>query len=211
MGALQDQLDPSSTVPGSQAVTFDDVTGESDTTNHGQSHESGGVDEINVTDLLGVLANNQNPTVHASTHENGGSDELDVTGLSGPLADEQTPVDHEHTNGAGDGGNIPSSSVLFNGASETVEEILDDTLNNGILDAITLSDDGGLNVSWSTGEVYDQSQATPVIETDAGSDTCTDNAVNFLVYKPGSKLETYTPIRIRRVFYPKRRHTSPTV
>jgi hypothetical protein len=126
------------------------------------------------------------PIPHSGTHENGGSDEISVTGLSGLLADEQTPLDHEHTNGIGDGGNIPSSSVLFNGASETVEQILEDSLNNGILDLITLSDDGGLNISWSPGEIYDQSQAVPVIETDAGSDACTDNAVNFLVYKPGS-------------------------
>lgn len=68
---------------------------------------------------------------------------------------------------------------------ETVFDILDDTVNPGILDRVTLSDDGGLDVSWSAGEVYDGSTGT-VVEVDAGSDTCTNNAVNFLVYKPGS-------------------------
>lgn len=43
-------------------------------------------------------------TAHASAHENGGSDEIDVTGLSGLLADDQNPVAHatDHEAGGGD-------------------------------------------------------------------------------------------------------------
>lgn len=71
---------------------------------HASSHENGGGDEISVTGLSGLLADDQNPTAHASDHENGGVDEIDVTGLSGLLADEQDPLDHatDHEAGGGD-------------------------------------------------------------------------------------------------------------
>ena len=41
---------------------------------------------------------------HASTHQNGGSDEISVSGLSGLLADNQTPTAHasDHTDGTDD-------------------------------------------------------------------------------------------------------------
>lgn len=44
------------------------------------------------------------PEAHHATHEDGGSDEVDVTGLSGLLADEQNPLDHatDHAAGGGD-------------------------------------------------------------------------------------------------------------
>jgi len=38
------------------------------------------------------------PAAHHTTHENGGSDEIDVTDLSGLLADGQTPLSHTHGN-----------------------------------------------------------------------------------------------------------------
>lgn len=43
---------------------------------HAPTHESGGGDEIDVTGLLGVLADEQNPTDHAADHLPGGSDLL---------------------------------------------------------------------------------------------------------------------------------------
>ncbi len=60
----------------------------SEITHHSQ-HQNGGVDEINVAGLSGVLADPQTPVTHASRHQNGGNDEIDVTGLSGLLADVQ--------------------------------------------------------------------------------------------------------------------------
>lgn len=50
---------------------------------------AGGVATLNVPGA-GV------PGAHADTHENGGLDEIDVTGLSGLLADPQTPLAHTH-------------------------------------------------------------------------------------------------------------------
>ncbi len=71
---------------------------------HASDHQNAGSDEINVTGLSGLLADDQNPVDHATDHENGGGDEIDVTGLSGLLADEQDPLDHatDHQAGGGD-------------------------------------------------------------------------------------------------------------
>ena len=59
---------------------------------HAASHENGGSDEISVTGLSGLLADDQNPTAHAADHQNGGVDEINVGGLSGQLADNQPAI-----------------------------------------------------------------------------------------------------------------------
>jgi hypothetical protein len=48
---------------------------------HHATHEDGGSDEVDVTDLTGVLADPQTPATHAPTHETGGSDTIDITKL----------------------------------------------------------------------------------------------------------------------------------
>jgi hypothetical protein len=75
---------------------------------HASRHENGGLDEISVADLSGLLADPQTPLAHVSTHANGGSDELSVEGLSGLLADGQTPLAHvsTHANGGSDELNV---------------------------------------------------------------------------------------------------------
>jgi hypothetical protein len=50
---------------------------------HHTRHQDGGVDEINVDGLSGVLAEGQNPAAHHATHQRFGSDPIDVTGLAG--------------------------------------------------------------------------------------------------------------------------------
>jgi hypothetical protein len=57
---------------------------------HHLTHEDGGIDEISVLGLSGLLADSQTPLVHKTSHQNGGSDEISVAGLSGELADPQT-------------------------------------------------------------------------------------------------------------------------
>jgi hypothetical protein len=71
---------------------------------HATSHQDSGSDEINVTDLSGLLADGQTPLAHKATHENGGTDEMTVVGLSGLLADGQTPLAHKtsHQSGGAD-------------------------------------------------------------------------------------------------------------
>jgi len=75
-------------------------------------------------------------------------------------------------------------------SSETIGHVLTDTINPGILDAITVSDDGGRDISWTAGEIY-----TPngdIISTVSGSSTCTDNAINYLVWSSGTSLTLQT-------------------
>lgn len=65
---------------------------------------------------------------------------------------------------------------------ETVYEILDDIIHHDVIDAITVTDEGGINISWDSGEIYDII-ADAILETDAnGSTACTDNAINYLYY-----------------------------
>lgn len=82
---------------------------------HASQHEDGGIDEINVDDLSGLLADPQTPLSHATTHENGGADEIDVGGLSGVLADPQTPASHAstHQNGGSDEINVAGLSGVL--------------------------------------------------------------------------------------------------
>lgn len=46
------------------------------TVDHAPTHEDGGVDEIDVTDLSGLLADAQTPLAHRETHEPEGDDEV---------------------------------------------------------------------------------------------------------------------------------------
>lgn len=84
---------------------------------------------------------------------------------------------------------IAAGLIVYDGA--TVESIFDDTLNKGVLDAIAVSNDGALNISWGAGEIFDHAN-TAVVVTDAGSGTCTNNAVNYLKWVSGSGLTLNT-------------------
>jgi hypothetical protein len=90
---------------------------------HVWTHADGGLDELDVTGLSGVLADPQPPaphasthaaggsdeiviaagppTAHAATHADGGADEINVAGLSGVLADPQPPAAHAATHAPG--------------------------------------------------------------------------------------------------------------
>ena len=61
---------------------------------HAVTHEDTGIDEVDVTDLSGLLADPQTPILHHLEHETGGSDEINVTDLAGELADDQPPKAH---------------------------------------------------------------------------------------------------------------------
>lgn len=52
---------------------------------HSARHESGGNDELNVTDLSGSLADPQPPQDHADSHMDGGGDEIDAAELAAAL------------------------------------------------------------------------------------------------------------------------------
>ena len=80
---------------------------------------------------------------------------------------------------------VDFQDVLPSGV-ETVEQILTDTIHAGVLDAIAISDEGGLGVAWSTGEAG--TPAGAIVETESGSDTCTDDKINYLVWASGTGL-----------------------
>lgn len=82
---------------------------------HAASHEAGGSDEIDLTDMIGLLATPQVPLPHAVLHGNGGPDEISVAGLSGLLADAQTPLAHKasHENGGSDEISVAGLSGLL--------------------------------------------------------------------------------------------------
>lgn len=71
---------------------------ESEVVTHASSHESGGLDEIDLTGLSGETATPQPPKAHAASHASGGSDEItieqtQVTNLVADL-DGKLPVSH---------------------------------------------------------------------------------------------------------------------
>lgn len=117
-----DWLDASAGVPGA----------------HATSHENGGSDEIDVTDLSGLLADGQTPLAHAASHQNGGADEISVAGLSGLLADNQNPVAHaaSHETGGSDPIDlsdqfVPVGGGTFTGDVNVPDEAYDATGWNG--------------------------------------------------------------------------------
>ena len=67
---------------------------------------------------------------------------------------------------------------------DTIKEILDETINAGVLKEILITDDGGTDVSWGTGEVY--TTTGDIINISSGSATVTDNTVEYLVWTTGS-------------------------
>jgi hypothetical protein len=71
----------------------------------------------------------------------------------------------------------------FASGNETIDEILDDTLHGDVLDAITVTDGGGLNITWSAGEIWDHTaKDVVVIDAEATPQACTDDAINYLYW-----------------------------
>ena len=73
---------------------------------HKAKHQDGGIDEVSVAALSGLLAADQHvldaevlavaaALVHAARHQNTGADQISVAGLSGALADDQHVLDAE--------------------------------------------------------------------------------------------------------------------
>lgn len=81
---------------------------------------------------------------------------------------------------------VEADQVMYT-AGESVGEILDETINSGVLHDITITDDDDLDISWSACEIWDAENDTEV-DTDSGSDTCADNAVNYLIWTAGATL-----------------------
>ena len=74
---------------------------------------------------------------------------------------------------------VKGSSITVLGSQESLDEILEDVVPDGILDLITVTEEGGLNVQWSSGEVH---ISGVIIETDARETdyALTDDSINYI-------------------------------
>lgn len=85
-----------------------------------------------------------------------------------------------------------ASNVTVGLNAESLNELFVDILNKGILDVITISDDGGTTVSWDAGEIYDKANSL-VVDTDAEASTIlADNDIIYIKWVSGSGLTTST-------------------
>lgn len=94
----------------------------------------------------GRLSDARTPTSHASTHEDGGGDEIDVTNLSGLLADPQTPAPHpfilEHTFDSSTAmANPGAGDIRYNNAvpANVTQMVISKTSNSGVDIGLALS------------------------------------------------------------------------
>jgi len=68
----------------------------------------------------------------------------------------------------------------FDSGSHGIAHALNDTINCGVLHDIVVTDEGGINISWATGIVWDCVAGATVTITASGSVGCTDNNINYL-------------------------------
>jgi len=128
---------------------------------HHLTHEDGGIDEISVAGLSGLLTDDQNPVDHHLTHENGAADEISIDGLSGLLADAQNPVAHGHVEGdvvglvADLAAKAPLASPTFTG--DVVAPNLN--YNEGILSEPTITSVDATHIKVTTCQVLIRSDA----------------------------------------------------
>jgi hypothetical protein len=98
---------------------------------HHTTHENGGMDQVDLTLMTGLLATPQTPASHAANHETGGSDPIDVSNLPGILMQPQQPAAHdiagaEHTSAATPGQILQAdANGLPVDATNTDDEVAD--------------------------------------------------------------------------------------
>lgn len=90
------------------------------------------------------------------------------------------------------GGSYLASDITYDG-TDSVEYILDNVLNRGILEAIDVTDDGGLNIAQNAGTIFDYATKS-VIKINSGSGSCANNNTNYLKQLGGNSLTISTTI-----------------
>ena len=70
----------------------------------------------------------------------------------------------------------------FASGDETIAHVLNDTINCGELHTITVTDEGGINISWDSGTLWDCVEKNIVTTDASGSTGCTDNSINYLYW-----------------------------
>jgi len=94
-------------------------------------------------------------------------------------------IDWGHSADQVDSDDIPDHS------DHTVKDTFEHLLNRGKTSAITITLTGGLGISWTTGEIYDESNNL-FVSTTAGSGNLTDNVENYLKWVSGDGLTIAT-------------------
>ena len=84
-----------------------------------------------------------------------------------------------------------TSKTVSDHNGHSVYDTFEHIMNRGKASAITISLTGGLGVSWTTGEIYDQANSL-FVATEAGSGNLTDNSVNYLKWVSGTTLTLAT-------------------
>ncbi len=82
---------------------------------------------------------------------------------------------------------LEGSTLIGYKDSTTLKHILDDIINQGVLDSDGVSDDGGLNISWTGVETYTNGGDIVVIAD--GNLTCTNSTTNWLIHRTGTTLQ----------------------
>ena len=182
------------------------IDGKSDT---GHTHDDRYYTESEVDTISGSLntkIDGKADTVHTHDDRYYTETEIDgiITTISGKLDDhdelnnlDYASAGHTGFQPAGDyvtdtemttiSGNIVSqipttaAEIIYDG-DETVEHILDDTINAGILHAITVTDEGGINISWTSGKIWNPITDAAVTTDAQVSTACTDNTINYLYW-----------------------------
>ncbi|MEA3357495.1 MAG: hypothetical protein U9Q67_03605, partial [Patescibacteria group bacterium] len=91
----------------------------------------------------------------------------------------------------GTGANQVSAVDIPDHDGHSVKDTFEHLLNRGKSTAITVSETGGLGISWTTGELYD-GNTNAFIDTDAGSGNLTNHSVNYLKWVSGTALTIST-------------------
>lgn len=100
--------------------------------------------------------------------------------------------DHDHTGDAGDGAQISHTAALTNVGNLTHLEA-EETINKGVHSAITVTDQGGVNVTWSSGVIFDHTNDVLVPTAAEGSNqACAVNDTTYLYWVSGSTLTLST-------------------
>ncbi len=75
-------------------------------------------------------------------------------------------------------------------SSKVISEILAQTISPGVLETVTVTDDGGTDISWSAGEIIDF--AGNIVSVDAGSATLANDLESHLYWETGTTLQIKT-------------------
>jgi len=91
----------------------------------------------------------------------------------------------------GTGANQVSSADMPDHNSHTVRDTFVHIVNRGVSSTVTVTETGGLGISWTSGEIYDIANHT-FVATDAGSGNVTNTEVNYLKWVSGTTLTIST-------------------